>query len=156
MTITGRPCLPEELGQVRSWIAENPDWSRYRLSRELCARWQWVRPNGQLAGMAARHFLLKLHERELIALPPRQCASPNRMRHRRLECVALDRRPVVGELGSLGSLHSVPIRSGARCSRRCWPGSTIWATAARWAIMRRCGLCSAVVRIRTFLLLRRE
>jgi hypothetical protein len=105
MTIAGRPCRPEDLGQVRSWIAENPGWSRYRLSRELCARWQWVRPNGQMADMAARHFLLKLHQRELIALPPRQRASPNRMRHRRLECVALERSPVVGELGSLGALH---------------------------------------------------
>jgi len=40
--------------------------------------------------MAARSLLLKLHERELIALPPRQPASPNRMRHRRLACVLLE------------------------------------------------------------------
>jgi hypothetical protein len=85
-------------------LAENPGWSRYRLSRELCRQWQWVRPNGQLADMAARHFLLKLEARALIRLPPRQRASPNRMRHRRLECVALERSPVVGELGSLGAL----------------------------------------------------
>lgn len=105
MTIGGRPCLPEELGQVRSWIAENPGWSRYRLSRELCRRWHWVRPNGQLADMAARGFLLKLEARELIRLPSRQRASPNRMRHRRLVCVPLDRRPVVGDLGHLGRLE---------------------------------------------------
>lgn len=105
MMIAGRPCFPDELGQVRTWIAENPGWSRYRLSRELCRRWQWVRPNGQLADMAARGFLLKLQARELITLPPRQCASPNRMRHRRLECVPLDRSPVAGDLRSLGPLH---------------------------------------------------
>ena len=58
--IGGRLCGPEELGQVRTALARNPGWSRYRLSRELCRRWQWVRPNGQLADMAARHFLLKL------------------------------------------------------------------------------------------------
>lgn len=104
-TIQGRPCGPAELGELRAWIGENPGWSRYRLSRELCARWQWVRPNGQMADMAARSFLLKLHERDLITLPPCQRASPNRMRHRRLECVPLDRRPLVGELGSLGVLH---------------------------------------------------
>lgn len=105
MQIAGRPCLPEALGQVRRWIAEHPGWSRYRLSRELCARWQWVRPNGQLADMAARSFLLKLHERELIALPPRQRASPNRMRHRRLVCVEVDRSPVGAGLGELGELE---------------------------------------------------
>lgn len=104
-TIAGRPCGIDELGQVRAWIAENPGWSRYRLSRELCLRWQWVRPSGQLADMAARSFLLKLHARELIALPPRQRVSPNRMRHRRLECVPLDHKPVVGDLRSLGQLE---------------------------------------------------
>ena len=108
-TIQGRPCGPAELGELRTWIGEHPGWSRYRLSRELCARWQWVRPNGQMADMAARSFLLKLHERDLIPLPPRHRASPNRMRHRRLACVPLDRSEVVGELGSLGrlALHEV-------------------------------------------------
>ncbi len=103
--IHGRSCGPAEIGALRAWIEENPGWSRYRLSRELCTRWQWVRPNGQMADMAARSFLLKLHERELIALPPRQCASPNRMRHRRLECVPLDRSPVEGDLRRLGALQ---------------------------------------------------
>jgi hypothetical protein len=104
-TIQGRPCGSAELGELRTWIGENPGWSRYRLSRELCARWQWVRPNGQMADMAARSLLLKLHERDLITLPPRHRASPNRMRHRRLACVPLDRRPVAGDLRSLGTLH---------------------------------------------------
>ena len=60
-TLFGEPCRLDEVEQVRSWITDNPGWSRYRLSRELCNRWQWVRPNGQLADMAARHFLSKLH-----------------------------------------------------------------------------------------------
>ena len=51
-TLFGEPCRPDEVEQVRSWITNNPGWSRYRLSRELCNRWQWVRPNGQLADMA--------------------------------------------------------------------------------------------------------
>lgn len=103
--IGGRWCGAEDLNQVRAAITQNPGWSRYRLSRELCRQWQWVRPNGQLADMAARHFLLKLHQRELIRLPPLQRASPNRMRHRRLERVELDRRPVMASLGELGPLE---------------------------------------------------
>lgn len=104
LVIQGRPWRPEQIEQLRGWMAENPEWSRYHLSRELCRRWQWVRPNGQLADMAARSFLLKLHARELIVLPPTRRASPNRMKHRRLECVALDRSPVVGTLGTLAPL----------------------------------------------------
>ncbi|MFM8358134.1 MAG: hypothetical protein ACKOET_06215 [Verrucomicrobiota bacterium] len=36
---TGIPCQPRQLEEVRAWLAQNPGWSRYRLSRELCARW---------------------------------------------------------------------------------------------------------------------
>jgi hypothetical protein len=103
--LQGRRWQSHELEQIRQWVEENPAWSRYRLSRELCARWQWVRPNGQLADMAARSFLNKLHQRELIPLPSLRRASPNRMKHRRLECVAVDPSPVAGELGTLGPLY---------------------------------------------------
>lgn len=104
-TLFGEPCRPDEVEQVRSWITDNPGWSRYRLSRELCNRWQWVRPNGQLADMAARHFLSKLHERGWIALPECRRASPNRMRHRKLVSVPLDRTPWSVDLRSLGPLE---------------------------------------------------
>lgn len=114
--LQGRSWLPEQIRQLGRWVKQNPEWSRYRLSRELCQRWQWVRPNGQLADMSARSFLLKLHARELIVLPPIRCPSPNRMKHRRLVCVALDRSPVVATLQSLGALtlHEV----GADATRR--------------------------------------
>jgi hypothetical protein len=107
--LQGRRWQSQELEQIRQWVEEHPTWSRYRLSRELCARWSWVRPNGQLADMAARSFLNKLHQRELIQLPALRRASPNRMKHRHLEWVALDTRPVDAELGDLGplSLHEV-------------------------------------------------
>ena len=103
--LQGRAWQACELEQIRQWVAENPTWSRYRLSRELCARWAWRRPNGQLADMAARSFLNKLQERALIQLPPCRRASPNRMKHRRLECVPLDCRPVAGDLKTLGALR---------------------------------------------------
>jgi hypothetical protein len=100
--IQGRSWSGPQLQQIAQWVAERANWSRYRLSRELCLHWQWVRPNGQLADMAARSFLNKLHQRSLIELPPIRRRSPNRMKHRRLECVALDSRPVVAELRQLG------------------------------------------------------
>jgi len=68
--LQGRTWQARELEQIRQWVEQNSTWSRYRLSRELCVGWNWVRPNGQLADMAARSFLNKLHERALIQLPP--------------------------------------------------------------------------------------
>jgi hypothetical protein len=103
--LQGRAWQACELEHIRHWVAENPTWSRYRLSRELCVDWNWIRPNGQWADMAARSFLNKLHARALIQLPPCRRASPNRMKPRRLECVRLDSGPVAGDLKTLGSLH---------------------------------------------------
>jgi hypothetical protein len=44
--LQGRAWQVRELEQIRQWVEQNPTWSRYRLSRELCVGWNWVRPNG--------------------------------------------------------------------------------------------------------------
>lgn len=105
LQLQGRSWSDQQIQEIGQWVSQNPGWSRYRLSRELCTRWGWIRPNGQLADMAARSLLNKLHARGLIGLPACRRASPNRMKHRRLECVQLDSRPLVGELSQLGVLQ---------------------------------------------------
>ena len=110
LELQGRSWPAQQIEEIRQWLKENPSWSRYRLSRELCTRLGWIRPNGQLADMAARSFLGKLHERALIQLPPCRRVSPNRMKHRRLECVTVDSSLVEGDLGTLGPLHLTSIR----------------------------------------------
>ena len=81
-TIQGRRIGPLELAQVLAFLTEHPDWSRYRLSRQLATLWDWRNPVGQLKDMAARTLLLKLAQRGWITLPTCRCASPNRMRHK--------------------------------------------------------------------------
>ena len=58
--LQGRPFGPEQLRQVEALIRQNGGWSRYRLSRELAALWNWRTPRGQLKDMAARTLLLKM------------------------------------------------------------------------------------------------
>jgi Domain of unknown function (DUF4338) len=84
MFIQGRAVSHEQLSQIRQLLSDHPDWSRYRLSRQLATLWEWRTPIGQLKDMAARSLLLKLQQRGLIQLPARRWASPNRMRHKRL------------------------------------------------------------------------
>jgi hypothetical protein len=105
ITLQGRHWPVQQIEEIGRWVKQNPAWSRYRLSRELCTRWHWVRPNGQLADMAARSFLNKLHERALIQLPPCRRRSPNRMKHRQLAIVSVDSSPVAGDLKTLGALQ---------------------------------------------------
>ena len=95
---------PEQIQGLRQLIVEHPEWSRRHLSEELCRRWEWRNPKGQLQDMAARALLLKLHARGLLVLPPRRRAPSNRMRQRQLRPVAHSREPILGDLASLRPL----------------------------------------------------
>jgi len=82
LTIQGRHLSPAELQSLRQWVGENPHWSRWRLSRELAARWDWRNGAGGLKDMAARTLLVKLAQRGLMVLPERRQVPTNRMRCR--------------------------------------------------------------------------
>jgi hypothetical protein len=76
--VQGRQISGVEIAEIKALIAANPLWSRWRLSLVLAQRWQWYSASGQLKDMAARTLLLKLHRRELIALPERRRAPTRR------------------------------------------------------------------------------
>jgi len=99
--IQGRRIKPADLRSIQSLLAENPTWSRYRLSRWLCQLWDWRDPQGQLKDMAARALLLKLEQRGWIALPAKRRASPNRMRHKKVGWVDHATEPITGSLTPL-------------------------------------------------------
>ncbi len=66
LVMQGRSIGPAELEQVRGLLAARPDWSRYRLSCELCQVWNWRNQVGQIKDMAARSLLLKLEDACLL------------------------------------------------------------------------------------------
>lgn len=109
VTIQGRPIGPTELAQVRGLLVAHPDWSRYRLSRELCRVWNWRSLTGQIKDMAARSLLLKLEERGWVALPARRCLSPNRMRHKQIRPLEHLTEPILGSLSDLQPLQIQPL-----------------------------------------------
>lgn len=82
LVVQGRVVGEPDLELLRRWLGQNPDWSRRRLSQALARHWDWRNGAGQLKDMAARTLLLKLHQRGLLALPPRRQAPTNRMRCR--------------------------------------------------------------------------
>jgi hypothetical protein len=61
-----------QLEWLRGWVGEHIQWSRKRLSRELCIQWDWRNGRGQLKDFAARSLLEKLEVRGLLILPPLQ------------------------------------------------------------------------------------
>ncbi len=70
LVIQGRRVSLEQLQGLRQWIEEHPQWSRKRLARQLCERWQWRDARGRLKDFAARSLLLKLEALGHIKLPP--------------------------------------------------------------------------------------
>lgn len=88
--LQGRTLGPPELTQITTLIGDHPDWTRFRLSRELALLWDWRTHTGQLKDMAARTLMLKLHERGLIPLPARRRDSPNRMRRKQVPALPAD------------------------------------------------------------------
>lgn len=103
--IQGRRIGPEQLHQVRALVATHPQWSRYRLSRELCALWDWRTATGQWKDMAARTLLLKLDRRGWVRLPERRVPSPNRHRLVAPAQRQWERTPISGSLSGLGPVE---------------------------------------------------
>src|SRR5437867_387452 len=80
--IQGRAVRSEDVAQIRAWLQTHPASNRTRLSRELCAAWNWRNAAGRLKDMACRSLLLKLEAQGHIELPPRRTASVNGLRNR--------------------------------------------------------------------------
>jgi hypothetical protein len=107
----GRRVTERDLSQIRDLIAGNPQASRRSLSKKLCEAWQWQQPNGAPRDMVCRGFMLDLHRKGLIDLPPRRRRPPNPLARRaRPEPVAIDRTPVCCRLAELGALEFVQVR----------------------------------------------
>lgn len=112
--VQGRETSPSDIEMVRRLIASNPSWNRTRLSRELCALWDWRAPDGRLKDMAARSFLLKLEDGGLITLPPRQ-------RHYRgaktvAKPVLHSTDPISCELGDLAPVRVEPVEGASEAA----------------------------------------
>jgi hypothetical protein len=69
LRVQGRDITGADLADIRRLRADQPDWSRFRLSVALAQRWQWRNEAGRLKDMAARTLLSKLSARGLIDLP---------------------------------------------------------------------------------------
>ena len=72
----GRPFTPDELQTIRRLIETNPRASRAQLSREVCVRFDWLKPNGELKDMTCRVAMLRMQADALITLPAAQRCAP--------------------------------------------------------------------------------
>lgn len=119
LLMQGREWALDDIERIRRLIAENPAWSRRRISEALAAGWDWRNGSGQLKDMAARSLLVKLEARGLIQLPVRRQTPTNRMARVRTLDREWDTTPIVGTLGDLGSLTVREVSTDEAGQERC-------------------------------------
>jgi hypothetical protein len=119
-TLQGRPFGVTQLTEIQSLLRQDPQASRYQISRQLATRWNWRTATGQLKDMAARTLLLKLHQRGLIQLPERRCVSPTRSGRPavRAGSLALEESGLVSSLAPLQPLIIEEVSHAGRPEQR--------------------------------------
>ena len=73
-----RDFTEDELRLIVELIEQTPQLKRAALSREVCERLNWVRPDGSLKDMTCRVAMLRMHADGLITLPPSQMRQRRR------------------------------------------------------------------------------
>lgn len=78
--IQGRVLSQADIEEISGLISHFPGWSRYKLSRHLCEKWDWRNDKGQIKDMASRSLLKKLEIKGYVQLPPKRDKYPQRMK----------------------------------------------------------------------------
>ena len=107
----GKVFNSRDIDFINNLISENPNHSRWALSRELCRAWNWIQPNGALGDMICRSFMLYLESEGYIKLPPRRCTPNNPLVNRKKPAIVdIDRTPINLPLSRLQPLEIRQVR----------------------------------------------
>ena len=83
MRYCGREFIDADLELIRQLIAEVPRRNRAQLSRVVCKRLSWTKPDGGLKEMSCRVAMLRMHRDGLITLPEPRNGNGNGQPYRR-------------------------------------------------------------------------
>lgn len=105
----GRVFTAEEIEDIRCLISSNPTLTRASLSRQVCNRMGWVRPNGRKKEMSCRVAMLRMHKDRLISLPPPTQGNGNGRNYPPITHASDPQEPITAPAGSLGQLLFLPV-----------------------------------------------
>lgn len=100
----GREFSGEEVEIIREIIASDPHLSRVAISRLVCERLNWFKPDGGLKEMSCRVALLRMQNDGLILLPPPQNTNGNGKVRPCITSASAPGEPVMVCAGHLGGL----------------------------------------------------
>ena len=108
LVVQGRELSAAELVQIAAMVNSRGDWTRRRLSIELCELWNWRNAAGHTKDMSCGNLLLKLHRRGLIELPA-PTRRPPQLNGRIQRSFEIDETPIDCRLFELGALSLVTV-----------------------------------------------
>lgn len=108
----GKTATKQDIEYINRLIKENPEDSRWRLSKKLCIAWDWKQANGALRDMVCRGFLLELERHGYIKLPPRKHTPPNPFVVNRAKPahVSIDTTPAYAKVSDIQPLMIIQVR----------------------------------------------
>lgn len=80
MIYCGKEFSADDLQHIAIIIKENPDTNRTGISRLVCEKFKWYKPDGKLKDMSCRVALLRMERDGIIKLPPAQNKNGNNKR----------------------------------------------------------------------------
>ena len=117
MTIfCAREFSDDDIQTIRDLIAQDPHLSRAALSRLLCQKWGWVKPNGELKDMTCRVALLRMQATGLIELPPSRLKGVRKRAHFAATAASDPQASIRQPVHELGRI-TLAVVSGGACSR---------------------------------------
>jgi len=129
----GRDFTPAELATIQGIIAEDPDRSRFAISKLVCERLGWLKPNGELKDMSCRVAMLRMQDDGLITLPPPKQQHPNNIPFTRRSPDTQPGLPIEGEVSELRDLPPRPGRPPPGTSSSAGATSSASATSSSWS-----------------------
>lgn len=70
ITCQGRLIRQTDLYWLHNVVQDHPDWSRHKITKHICSKWEWYTHSGQPKTFAARSMIDKLEQQGFLDLPP--------------------------------------------------------------------------------------
>ena len=107
----GKVVTSRDIEFINQLIAENPNDSRWALSKKLCLAWNWVQSNGSLRDMVCRGLMLELDRAGYIKLPAKKCSPHNPFINRKKPArIKIDQTPIHADLPKIQPLKFHQVR----------------------------------------------
>lgn len=106
----GHTATTEDVALIGKLMADNPDLSRFALSKKFCQAAGWVQPNGHLRDMVARSYMLALHRAGYIKLPPKKREAPRQARNKKPTLVETEKTPIKKKLKEIAPIKITQVR----------------------------------------------